>query len=84
MYCHTCACEFVGWTGLCPVCKTPLARELPSVLEALGEPVSYEAAKPLLERAKAALEKKGLDWRRIVRGDTPLTVEDLREEDENR
>lgn len=43
MYCHTCACEFVGWTGLCPVCKTPLARELPPVLEAQGEPVSYEA-----------------------------------------
>ncbi len=43
------------------------------------EPVTYELAKPLLERAKRALTKKGLDWRRIVRGDTPITVEDLKE-----
>jgi len=43
------------------------------------KPVTYELAEPLLNRAKKALTKKGLDWRRIVRGDTPITVEDLKE-----
>jgi len=43
------------------------------------KPVTYETARPLIERAKKALAKKGIDWRRVTRGDTPLTVEDLKE-----
>jgi sialate O-acetylesterase len=44
------------------------------------KPVTYKLAEPLIERAKKALEKKGIDWRRIVRNNTPITVEDLKAE----
>ncbi len=43
------------------------------------EPVTYERAKYLLDRAKKALADKGIDWRRIVRSNTPVTVDDLKE-----
>jgi len=41
------------------------------------KPVTYESAEPLLNRAKKSLAERGIDWRRIVRGDTPITAEDL-------
>lgn len=45
------------------------------------KPVTYELAAPLLNRAKKSLTKRGIDWRRIVRGDTPITAEDLKEQE---
>ena len=43
MFCPTCRCEFVGWTGRCPVCKTSLVEELPTVHETADKPIPYEA-----------------------------------------
>ena len=43
MFCPKCRCEFVGWTGKCPNCKTPLVEELPTVRETADKPISYEA-----------------------------------------
>jgi len=43
MFCPKCKCEFVGWTGKCPVCKTPLVEESPSMSATADEPISYEA-----------------------------------------
>lgn len=43
MYCSNCRCEFDGWVGNCPNCRTPL-REKPShVQEFSSNPISYEA-----------------------------------------
>lgn len=45
------------------------------------KPVTYELAEGLLNRAKKSLTKRGIDWRKIVRGDTPITAEDLKEQE---
>ncbi len=42
------------------------------------EPATYESTKYLLDRAKAALARRGIEWRRLVRGRTPITPEDLK------
>jgi len=42
MFCPKCRCEFAGWTGKCPNCKTPLVEELPTVRETADKPISYE------------------------------------------
>lgn len=42
MYCSTCECEFEGWTGRCPNCKSHLVEEGPPNLESDGENVSYQ------------------------------------------
>jgi hypothetical protein len=43
MFCPECRCEFVGWTGRCPGCKTPLVEEALSVPGGAHEPIPYEA-----------------------------------------
>ena len=43
MFCPKCRCEFVGWTGKCPVCKTPLVEKSPPMPATANEPISYEA-----------------------------------------
>jgi hypothetical protein len=43
MFCPECRCEFVGWTGKCPNCNTPLVEESPTVPGIAGKRVSYEA-----------------------------------------
>ena len=43
MYCPNCRCEFDGWIGNCPECKTPLLSESPHVHEVSSNPISYEA-----------------------------------------
>ena len=43
MFCPECRCEFVGWTGKCPGCKTPLVEESPSVPDVADKPIAYEA-----------------------------------------
>lgn len=43
MYCSECRCEFEGWTGKCPNCKTPLVEGPSPIPEIADEPLSYEA-----------------------------------------
>ena len=43
MFCPKCRCEFVGWTGKCPNCKTLLVEELAPIPETADKPISYEA-----------------------------------------
>jgi hypothetical protein len=42
MYCPNCRCEFDGWVGKCPNCKTPLVSESPHAQEITSEPIPYE------------------------------------------
>ena len=55
MYCSECSCEFEGWTGNCPNCKTPLVERLPSIAEAADEPISYEALVDLVGKNGGSL-----------------------------
>lgn len=43
MYCPNCQCEFDGWVGKCPDCRTPLLDESPHIQEVSSNPISYEA-----------------------------------------
>ena len=43
MFCPKCRCEFVGWTGKCPNCKTLLVEGLSPIPETADKPISYEA-----------------------------------------
>ena len=43
MYCPNCRCEYEGWIGNCPDCRTPLLAEPPHVQEISSKPISYEA-----------------------------------------
>lgn len=42
MYCLNCRCEFEGWVGKCPDCRTPLVEESNHVHEISSNPISYE------------------------------------------
>jgi len=42
MYCPECHCEFSGWTGKCPACRTPLVQREPFTMKTSGKMVSYE------------------------------------------
>jgi len=43
MFCPECRCEFIGWAGECPECKTPLVEESPVVPGTSGKRIPYEA-----------------------------------------
>ena len=43
MYCSNCRCEFEGWVGNCPDCRTPLLDESPHIQEISSNIMSYEA-----------------------------------------
>lgn len=51
MYCPNCRCEFDGWVGRCPECKTPLIliNQPTHVPEVSGNPISYEALVDLVK-----------------------------------
>lgn len=51
MFCPECKCEFVGWTGKCPSCKTRPVEKAPSGPGISGTPIAHEA---LLERVREA------------------------------
>jgi hypothetical protein len=55
MFCPECRCEFVGWTGKCPGCKTPLVAKAPSVLCVSHEPIPYEALVDLVRESGGQL-----------------------------
>jgi len=42
MYCPECACEFTGWTGKCPACRTPLVQRQPCTIKPAGKTLSYD------------------------------------------
>ena len=42
MYCPNCSCEYDGWVGNCPDCRTPLLDEPPYIQEISSNPISYE------------------------------------------
>lgn len=41
MFCPTCNCEFEGWTGKCPICRTLLVRQEKSIFSTQGTAISY-------------------------------------------
>lgn len=55
MYCSECRCEFEGWTGKCPNCRTPLVEGSPPIAETADEPISYEALVDLVRENGGSL-----------------------------
>ena len=55
MYCPECKCEFEGWTGKCPNCRTPLVEGSPLIEEIAEEPISYEALVELVRENGGSL-----------------------------
>ena len=55
MYCLDCRCEFEGWIGKCPNCRTPLVEGSPPSAETADEPVSYEALVDLVRESGGTL-----------------------------
>jgi hypothetical protein len=56
MYCPNCQCEYVGWTGSCPECKTALIEHKPEDLEKGGQTISYEDLLALVKEHDGNLE----------------------------
>ena len=56
MFCPECKCEYVGWTGTCPDCKTPLVEEKPNEFEHADRPISYEDLLALVKENDGQLE----------------------------
>ena len=42
MYCLECKCEYGGWTGRCPECKSPLVEEVQPEIPDVTQTISYD------------------------------------------
>ena len=56
MYCAECNCEYSGWTGTCPVCRTRLTDSSPIKFNQNGRRISYQELLELLVQNGGQLE----------------------------
>lgn len=56
MYCSSCACEFEGWSGRCPNCKSDLVEGGSPKAESNGEDVSYQGLVDAIQERGGSLE----------------------------
>jgi hypothetical protein len=56
MFCPECSCEYVGWTGKCPICKTTLIEAKPEGFDQVSQAIAYDDLLSLIEEKGGQLK----------------------------